>query len=209
MPVYTFHYGLLQTKSLAMLHSNVCVLCPAVVLLHHWTVVLHTLLVCTSHVHECISVDHVYSIQNECTVTAMLLSLIAYWTTLCLSTRWVGLTEGALQCWDSHCTCVAFLFSNGPAGKWNIQGPMSTYICFSVYVCKTCLLCGAMYSRNTMYLASVAYSITTFLKHEWQKGVSKPYGSCWEEFQKVRQKMEINLRRAWSGKPRPKFHCTA
>ena len=33
---------------------------------------------CISHVHECISVDHVYSVQNECTVTAVLcLSLLA------------------------------------------------------------------------------------------------------------------------------------
>ena len=106
----TFHEGLLQTQVLAMLHSNLCVLCPAVVLLHHWTVVFHTLQVCISHVHECISVHHVYSVQNKCTVTAMLLSVIAYWTTLCLSTRWVGLMEGALQCWDSHRTCLALCF---------------------------------------------------------------------------------------------------
>lgn len=94
--------------------------------------------------------------------------------------------------------------------SWKVKHPRTHIdIRFSVYVHKTCLYFGAMSSRNTLYLASVAYSITTFLKHEWQIGVSKPYGSCWEEFQKVRQKMEINLRRAWSGRPRPKFHCSA
>jgi hypothetical protein len=121
-----------QKQILAMLYSNLCVLCSAAVQLHHRTVVLHTLLVCVNHFHRSVSVDHVYSVQNVHTVTAVLLSLIGYWT-LCLSTRWEDLTEGVLQCRDSHCTCLAFLFSNGPAGEKHLRTHVDIHL-FPVFM---------------------------------------------------------------------------
>jgi hypothetical protein len=104
------------------------VVCPAVVLRHHWTVVVYTMLVNVSHIHKYVSVDHVYSVQNEHTVTAMLLCLIAYWTSSYLNTRWDSHGGNiTMQGWPLHLLGTYFHMDQ-------LESEASTHLCWHTFV---------------------------------------------------------------------------